>query len=377
MKDLVYKNSLLFLLIALITGCGSDNSGSASQSATFNLTILIDGLGTGTVTSSPAGIDCGTDCSESYTENTIVTLTASRATGSLFVGWSGSCTGTDSCSVTMDAAKSVIATFVEYSVDCSLYATYTPTTAPLITLSFGGAATTTVIVMHGKAGSPLNPYLLPLYADLSNADYDVIAPYMPWSGTLWNGSMCEAMNYIDSLAAEEAAKGNNVIIAGHSMGGAHSLIYGATSSPTKEVRGIITLAPGHFPHLENIFQTAIASSIVLAEDMVVNGNGDDLNTFDTLNPGAVIQITASANDYLSYHALYQYPDINDVLLSIKLPVVWLAGIDDPLTTFYDMPALFNRITSQNSKYEVVNGDHLSMVSNSETPIVVWLHSLGL
>ena len=111
--------------------------------------------------------------------------------------------------------------------------------------------------------------------------------------------------------------------------------------------------------------------------MVVNGNGDDLNTFDTLNPGAVIQITASANDYLSYHALYQYPDINDVLLSIKLPVVWLAGIDDPLTTFYDMPALFNRITSQNSKYEVVNGDHLSMVSNSETPIVVWLHSLGL
>src|SRR5215210_4680996 len=78
---------------------------------TFNLTVSKDGTGTGTVTSSPAGIDCGVDCSETYDYNTAVTLTATPATGSDFTGWSGACSGTGSCIVTMDAAKSVTATF--------------------------------------------------------------------------------------------------------------------------------------------------------------------------------------------------------------------------------------------------------------------------
>ena len=196
MEAFLRKNGLLALLIILITACSGGDSGSA---ATFNLTVATTGPGTGTVTSAPAGIDCGSDCSESYTENTVVSLTAAPAAGSSFAGWSGACRGTDSCSVTMDAAKSVTATFVEYSVDCSSYAVYTPGTDPLITLSPVVPAKATVIVMHGKAGSPL--YLSPLSTGLANAGYDVIAPYLPWNGTVWDGSMCEAMNYVDELAA--------------------------------------------------------------------------------------------------------------------------------------------------------------------------------
>jgi uncharacterized repeat protein (TIGR02543 family) len=79
--------------------------------ANFDLTVSLSGAGTGTVTSSPAGIDCGSDCSESYPFNTVVTLTATPATGSVFDGWSGDCTGTDPCNVTMDQARSVTATF--------------------------------------------------------------------------------------------------------------------------------------------------------------------------------------------------------------------------------------------------------------------------
>jgi hypothetical protein len=87
-----------------------------SVTATFvpiehTLTVSTGGTGSGNVTSSPAGIDCGLDCSESYTEGTQVTLTAARGIGSDFVGWSGACTGTGSCVVTMDAAKAVTATF--------------------------------------------------------------------------------------------------------------------------------------------------------------------------------------------------------------------------------------------------------------------------
>src|SRR5438128_1906086 len=78
----------------------------------FTLTVIKAGTGSGTVTSTPAGINCGTSCSASYPSGTIVTLTATPSTGSTFAGWSGSCTGpSTTCTVTMTAARSVTATF--------------------------------------------------------------------------------------------------------------------------------------------------------------------------------------------------------------------------------------------------------------------------
>ena len=78
---------------------------------TFPLAVLKAGTGQGTVTSAPPGIDCGADCGESYAQGSVVTLTATPAAGSTFTGWSGACTGTGSCVVTMNAAQSVTATF--------------------------------------------------------------------------------------------------------------------------------------------------------------------------------------------------------------------------------------------------------------------------
>lgn len=76
-----------------------------------SLNVSKTGAGTGQVTSSPAGIDCGTTCSASFVQNSVVTLTATPDTGSTFGGWSGACTGTGVCQVTLDAAKNVVATF--------------------------------------------------------------------------------------------------------------------------------------------------------------------------------------------------------------------------------------------------------------------------
>ena len=61
----------------------------------YTLTVSKSGTGSGTVTSSPAGIDCGSGCNYDYPEGTEVTLTASAASGSSFAGWSGDCSGTD------------------------------------------------------------------------------------------------------------------------------------------------------------------------------------------------------------------------------------------------------------------------------------------
>ncbi len=78
----------------------------------FDLAVTKSGTGGGTVTSSPAGIDCGSDCSESLAAGTSVTLTATPASGSSFIGWSGSgCSGTSTCTVVMSEARAVSAEF--------------------------------------------------------------------------------------------------------------------------------------------------------------------------------------------------------------------------------------------------------------------------
>lgn len=70
------------------------------------------GTGSGQVTG--PNITCGggaADCSETYAAGTVVTLNAAPAGGSFFAGWSGSCTGTGACTVTMSQARAVTAKF--------------------------------------------------------------------------------------------------------------------------------------------------------------------------------------------------------------------------------------------------------------------------
>src|SRR5438132_1146401 len=107
------------------TGCDSASGAtctvtmSAARSVTaaftlksFTLTVGKTGAGNGTVTSSPAGITCGTTCAGAYVINTAVTLTAAPGRDSNFGGWSGCDSGSGAnCTVTMGAARSATAPF--------------------------------------------------------------------------------------------------------------------------------------------------------------------------------------------------------------------------------------------------------------------------
>jgi hypothetical protein len=79
----------------------------------FTLAVTKTGIGRGTVTSSPQGINCGTGCSSDFVAGTVVTLTASPALGSLFTGWSGcDAVSGSTCTVAMSATRSVSAGFL-------------------------------------------------------------------------------------------------------------------------------------------------------------------------------------------------------------------------------------------------------------------------
>jgi hypothetical protein len=91
----------------------SEEACAAAPSDTYlSVTVSKSGTGSGTVTSSPAGIDCGSGCSADFIAGTVVTLAATAASGSTFDGWSGGvCTGTDPCTFTGNGAATIGASF--------------------------------------------------------------------------------------------------------------------------------------------------------------------------------------------------------------------------------------------------------------------------
>jgi hypothetical protein len=86
---------------------------TGGQPATFPLTVraIQKAGGSGTITSTPAGIDCGSTCTATFPAGSIVTLRATRNFGA-FLGWGGArSTKAETCSVVMDASTHLTATF--------------------------------------------------------------------------------------------------------------------------------------------------------------------------------------------------------------------------------------------------------------------------
>jgi len=97
--------------------CKLTLSSAAEATATFTaipqrqLTVTKDGAGSGAVTSSPVGLSCGSTCVAGFDQGTLVTLNPEPGPGAEFAGWSGACSGTGACKVTLSTDASVGATF--------------------------------------------------------------------------------------------------------------------------------------------------------------------------------------------------------------------------------------------------------------------------
>jgi alpha-tubulin suppressor-like RCC1 family protein len=113
----------------------------------------------GKVRTQPAGIDCGTGavaCSTSHYAGAVLEITPTAVAGSTFTGWSGDCSGNGSCIVTLDAAKSVTASFTQNSY--AITASASPTAGGTVSctpnpVTHGASSTCTATPNTGYAFS--------------------------------------------------------------------------------------------------------------------------------------------------------------------------------------------------------------------------------
>ena len=130
---------------------------------TYLLTVTKAGTGSGTVTG--PGINCGSDCAESYPSSTFVTLTATPSAGTTFTGWSGACSA-GNCQLTMNGAKSVTANFVLTPSNLTI----SSFSASPGAVSVDGAVHLAATVRNAGAGSSSASTLR----------------YYYWTGTVWS-----------------------------------------------------------------------------------------------------------------------------------------------------------------------------------------------
>jgi hypothetical protein len=93
-------------------------AGTAASAGAFTVRLMLTVnktglLSSGTVTSTPAGITCGSTCAAAFDSGAVVTLTATPAFLSVFTGWTG-CDSTSgrTCTVTLRTGRVVTAHFI-------------------------------------------------------------------------------------------------------------------------------------------------------------------------------------------------------------------------------------------------------------------------
>jgi len=139
------------------------------QQNVMSLIVSKDGTGAGTVSSAPSGISCGSTCSSQFVKNGTVILTATPDVGSAFTSWSGACSGNGSCTLTMDVAKTVTASFALIptpTVSISSPVGTIKNNRPL--LQYSVSAGTAVVKVDGNIVSKLSGNTLDILSDGSH-----------------------------------------------------------------------------------------------------------------------------------------------------------------------------------------------------------------
>jgi hypothetical protein len=200
----------------------------SSVSNTFALTVNVSGSGSGAITSSPAGISCPGTCVANFTSGTSVTLNESPAAGSTFAGWTGACSGSGACSISMSAAESITASFQSKTITTTttlavssaqanagsgvtFTATVSPTsgnTAPTGSVTFNNGATPLGVVQLSSGTAALTT------SSLTAGSYSVTAAYSGDTNSAGSSSTAVSLMVVDFTVASQS---NLSVVRGQSV----------------------------------------------------------------------------------------------------------------------------------------------------------------
>jgi len=247
----------------------------------FALAVTKSGTGTGTVTSSPPGISCGTTCSANFDNATVVSLTATPDSGSTFAGWSGSCTGTGACSVTMDAAKSVSANFSTNAGPFALTVSKSGTGTGTVASTPSGISCGTTCSASFASGTVVSLAATP----------DSGSTFAGWGGACSGTGACSVtmnsaqsvsatFNSNPSVALSSVTLNPTSLVGGNSSAGTVTLTGAATANvvvtlssnnASATVPASVIVAQGATTASFSIGTTPVASSTVATISAVFNG----------------------------------------------------------------------------------------------------------
>jgi pimeloyl-ACP methyl ester carboxylesterase/predicted TIM-barrel fold metal-dependent hydrolase len=225
-----------------------------------------------------------------------------------------------------------------------------------------------IVLMHGKWAGPSAPPIQSLATALRAEGFKAITPVMPWGRQrMYDADYPAALSEIDaSVEALRKRGAKRIIIAGHSFGANASIAYAASD---REVDGVIAIAPGHCPDLDNF-----DASVAKARQMIAKGKGGEKAVFDDNPLGQHRTISTTAKIYLSFFDPDGLAAMPKSAATIRKPVpfLWVVGRRERIYR-YGEDYVFNKVPKHpKNMYLVVNADHSTTPEVAASGIVGWI-----
>lgn len=219
-----------------------------------------------------------------------------------------------------------------------------------------------VVMLHGNGSNGLQfARMVPVFGE---AGFGLDTPDMCWSDRRqYDKPPLDCMADVDRAVARLKADGyDQIVIAGHSMGGINTLLYAANH---KGLAGVLVFAPA-----EHQGRAATDPTVVLARGLVDKGFGNVRSEFPS--NGNPLKTIPSA--WLGFFGPDSVLDDKTLLPKLGAPLFWAAGTDDPgqknaADRFKLAPAMpLNR-------FSVVKADHFATPDAAAADMMRWLNEL--
>ena len=253
---------------------------------------------------------------------------------------------------------------------CCVAILFSMMTALIGPIALAANADLGVVLLHGKGGLP-SGYIQELATALQSKGFLVSTPTMPWAqDRIYDASFDESMIEIDREVESLRSKGAKfIVVAGHSLGANVALGYAASRNG---VSGIIALSPAHTPEQQG-FSKRVGPDLSRARSLLAAGKGKEKQRFTDVNQGQRLEVTATAEVYLSWFD----PDGPAVMprsaasFKVPTPLLLVVGSGDRGKDY-----LFDKAPPHlKSRFVNVPVDHFAVPSAAIEEVVTWLGSL--